>query len=299
MNDTMIETLGLTKDYGGKGVFDLGLAVRAGECYGYLGPNGAGKTTTLRLLMGFIQPGGGTARIAGLDCFADAAAVHARVGYLPGELALMEELTGWQFLTLMARMRGLADLTRARQLADLFELDGTVPIRRLSKGNKQKVGLVCAFMASPQVLLLDEPTSGLDPLGQNRFVQLVLEEKRRGATILLSSHSFEEVERTCDRAAILRGGRIVCEDTLAALRQDRGRSLTVEFAGEQAAAKVEQAFAGAVRQGCTVQLTVRSGDIARLLRLCGEAGAVDIQSRTQTLEELFLHLYQEKGGCAQ
>lgn len=249
--------------------------------------------------MGFIRPGGGTAHIAGLDCFDDAAAVHAKVGYLPGELALMEEMTGWQFLTLMARMRGMNDLSRARQLAERFELDGTVPIRRLSKGNKQKVGLVCAFMASPQVLLLDEPTSGLDPLGQNRFVQLVLEEKRRGATILLSSHSFEEVERTCDRAAILRGGRIVCEDTLTALRQDRGRSLTVEFADEQAAARLEQAFAGASRQGTCVRLTVRSSEIAWLLQLCGEWGAVDIQSHAQTLEELFLHLYQEKGGRAQ
>lgn len=170
MNTPAIETHALKKDYGVKGLFDLCLTVPAGECCGYIGPNGAGKTTTLRLLMGFLRPGAGSARINGRDCFADAAAVHGQVGYLPGELALMEELTAWQFLRLTAQMKGLTDQTRARQLAERFELDGSRPIRRLSKGNKQKVGLICAFMAAPPVLLLDEPTSGLDPLGQSRFV---------------------------------------------------------------------------------------------------------------------------------
>ena len=208
-------------------------------------------------------------------------------------------MSGKEFLKFAADYRKLGKDNRMQEMMDRFELNPKGKIKKMSKGMKQKLDIVAAFMHDPDILVLDEPTSGLDPLMQNRFIELIAEEKKKGKTILLSSHMFEEVERTCDRAAILRGGRIVCEDTLAALRQDRGRSLTVEFAGEQAAAKVEQAFAGAVRQGCTVQLTVRSGDIARLLRLCGEAGAVDIQSRTQTLEELFLHLYQEKGGCAQ
>lgn len=296
MNTPAIETHALTKDYGGKGLFDLCLTVPAGECCGYIGPNGAGKTTTLRLLMGFLRPGAGSARINGRDCFAAAAAVHGQVGYLPGELALMEELTAWQFIRLMAQMRGLTDLTRARQLAERFELDGGRPIRRLSKGNKQKVGLVCAFMAAPPVLLLDEPTSGLDPLGQSRFVELVQEETRRGAAILLSSHSFEEVERTCSRAVLLRAGRVVYDAPLEALRRGRNRRLTVAFPVKEAAAAFAGACPGALRAGCRVECAVPGAELARLLTLAGQLGAVDLQSHAQTLEEVFLQLYQEKEG---
>ncbi|MGN0984411.1 MAG: ABC transporter ATP-binding protein [Gemmiger sp.] len=291
MKESVIETRGLTRAYGvNKGVFDLALSVGAGECFGYLGPNGAGKTTTLRLLMGFVRPRAGAARIAGYDCFVQADAVHARVGYLPGELALMEELTGWQFIRLMADLRGLKDLTRARQLADYFELDGRQPIRRLSKGNKQKVGLVCAFMASPPVLLLDEPTSGLDPLGQNRFIRLLLEEKQRGATILLSSHSFEEVERTCDRAAILRSGRIVRQDSLDTLRRGRGRHLTLTFPDAAAAGRFAADWQGEAEEN-RVTLTAAAGKLPLLLRAAADAGLTDLQSREQSLEESFLHIY--------
>ena len=197
-----IEIRGLVRDYGkGRGVFGLTLEVEAGEALGVLGPNGAGKTTTLRHLMGFLRARQGSVRIGGMDCFAQAREVHRRVGYLPGEVAFPDDMTGREFIAFVAGVKGVHGLGRARELADRFELDDTAKLRKMSKGNRQKVAIVCAFLQDAPVLLLDEPTSGLDPLMQNRFVQLVQEEHERGKTILLSSHMFEEVERTCGRAA--------------------------------------------------------------------------------------------------
>lgn len=292
MNNAIIEAKGLTKSYGpGKGVFELDFSVEGGECFGYLGPNGAGKTTTLRLLMGFIRAKAGKAAISGRDCFTGAAELHAQIGYLPGELALMDEMTGWQYIELIAAMRGMRDLAPARRLAERFELNGKTVIRKMSKGNKQKVGLICAFMPTPKVLLLDEPTSGLDPLMQSRFIELLLEEKQRGATIFLSTHIFEEVERTCDRAAILREGRIIYRDTLSALREGRGRSLSFSMPDEKAAAKLCETFPGSAREGLRVSYTARPSELPRLLSAAGSLKATDIETHTQTLEELFLHLY--------
>ena len=188
----VIELCGLTKDYGsGKGVFGLQLTVPKGEVLGFLGPNGAGKTTTIRQLMGFIRPDAGTARIGGLDCFRQAETIQASLGYLPGEIAFMDEMTGLDFIKFIAGMKGMKDLGRARELMDQFELDPSGRIKRMSKGTKQKIGIVCAFMQQPALLILDEPTSGLDPLMQNKFVELIAREKKRGATIFMSSHMFE------------------------------------------------------------------------------------------------------------
>ena len=185
---------GLTKDYGrGRGVFDVSLEVGVGEALGFLGPNGAGKTVTMRHLMGFIKPQKGTVQILGHDCFRERPQVQASLGYLPGENACMREMTARSFLDLMAGMRGMRDRSRMLELVDAFGLDLGVRIGGMSKGNRQKVAIVAAFMARPDVLLLDEPTSGLDPLMQERFLDLVAEERARGAAILLSSHIFEEV----------------------------------------------------------------------------------------------------------
>ncbi|WP_206214840.1 MULTISPECIES: ABC transporter ATP-binding protein [unclassified Adlercreutzia] len=216
----VIEARGLTKDYGrGRGVFDVTFAVARGEAVGFLGANGAGKTVTMRALMGFIRPGAGSVSIEGRRCFADRARIQETLGYLPGELALPEDMTAKRYLAFVARMRGAdeAQLRRMRALADFFELDVRTRIGRMSKGTKQKVGIVAAFAHAPRVLLLDEPTSGLDLLMQQRFVELVRAEKRRGATILLSSHLLGEVERTCDRALFVRGGRLVSEEPAASL----------------------------------------------------------------------------------
>ncbi len=210
-----------TKDYGGgRGVFDLSFAVGRGEVVGFLGANGAGKSVTMRLLMGFVRPGAGRVAIAGRDCFAERAAIQRTVGYLPGELACPADMTGAAFLDFMAAMRGDRDRRRRDRLTVFFELDPTVRIRSMSKGTKQKLGIVAAFMGAPEVLLLDEPTSGLDLLMQRRFVELVRAERERGATVLLSSHVLGEVEGTCDWAVFIQHGRLSSEARAADLTLD-------------------------------------------------------------------------------
>lgn len=292
----VIDVQGLTKDYGqGRGIFDLTFQVERGEVFGFLGPNGAGKTTTIRHLMGFIRPTAGRAAILGMDCFAQAAAIQARVGYLPGELSLMDDLTGDGFLRFMAQMRGMMDLGTAGELKELFRLDGRQNLRKMSKGTRQKVGLVCAFMARPDLLLLDEPTSGLDPLMQNRFVELLLREKARGATILLSSHMFEELERTCDRVAILRAGRLAAVERTEDLRRARTKRYVFSFPAPEAAAAFSAAWPGASRNdsSVTVALTGRE-DLSKLLRLAADQQVTDMTVDGGSLEEAFLGYYGEE-----
>lgn len=292
----VIDVQGLTKDYGqGRGIFDLTFQVERGEVFGFLGPNGAGKTTTIRHLMGFIRPTAGRAAILGMDCFAQAAAIQARVGYLPGELSLMDDLTGDGFLRFMAQMRGMKDLGAAGELKELFRLDGRQSLRKMSKGTRQKVGLVCAFMARPDLLLLDEPTSGLDPLMQNRFVELLLREKARGATILLSSHMFEELERTCDRVAILRAGRLAAVERTEDLQRARTKRYVFSFPAPEAAAAFSAAWPGASRNdsSVTVALTGRE-DLSKLLRLAADQQVTDMTVDGGSLEEAFLGYYGEE-----
>lgn len=292
----VIDVQGLTKDYGqGRGIFDLTFQVERGEVFGFLGPNGAGKTTTIRHLMGFIRPTAGRAAILGMDCFAQAAAIQAHVGYLPGELSLMDDLTGDGFLRFMAQMRGMTDLSAVGELKELFRLDGRQSLRKMSKGTRQKVGLVCAFMARPDLLLLDEPTSGLDPLMQNRFVELLLREKARGATILLSSHMFEELERTCDRVAILRAGRLAAVERTEDLRRARTKRYVFSFPAPEAAAAFSAAWPGASRNdsSVTVALTGRE-DLSKLLRLAADQQVTDMTVDGGSLEEAFLGYYGEE-----
>ena len=292
----VIDVQGLTKDYGqGRGIFDLTFQVERGEVFGFLGPNGAGKTTTIRHLMGFIRPTAGRAAILGMDCFTQAAAIQAHVGYLPGELSLMDDLTGDGFLRFMAQMRGMTDLSAAGELKELFRLDGRQSLRKMSKGTRQKVGLVCAFMARPDLLLLDEPTSGLDPLMQGRFVELLLREKARGATILLSSHMFEELERTCDRVAILRAGRLAAVERTEDLRRARTKRYIFSFPAPEAAAGFSAAWPGASRNGSsvTVALTGRE-DLSKLLRVAADQQVTDMTVDGGSLEEAFLGYYGEE-----
>ena len=292
----VIDVQGLTKDYGqGRGIFDLTFQVERGEVFGFLGPNGAGKTTTIRHLMGFIRPTAGRAAILGMDCFAQAAAIQAHVGYLPGELSLMDDLTGDGFLRFMAQMRGMPDLCAAGELKELFRLDGRQSLRKMSKGTRQKVGLVCAFMARPDLLLLDEPTSGLDPLMQNRFVELLLREKARGATILLSSHMFEELERTCDRVAILRAGRLAAVERTEDLRRARTKRYVFSFPAPEAAAAFSAAWPGASRNGSSVAVALTGReDLSKLLRLAADQQVTDMTVDGGSLEEAFLGYYGEE-----
>ena len=298
----VIEVHRLTKNYGnGKGVFDLDFSVEKGEVFGFLGPNGAGKTTTIRQLMGFTHPDSGTVSIVGKDCFEKRQEIQQILGYLPGEIALMDDMTGTAYLNFMAEMKQLKDRSREKELLERFELDPRGKIRKMSKGTKQKLAIVATFMQSPEILILDEPTSGLDPLMQNRFIDLILEEKKKGTTILMSSHIFEEIEQTCDRTAIIRQGKLVTITDMKSLAQKKKKLYVVTFADDAAAkcfAESLTAPASPVKsvEGNQVQLYVSRNPGAILTKIAA-ADPVDLDIRTQTLEELFLHFYGEESGA--
>ncbi len=293
---SMVAISHLTKDYGGgRGVFDLSFSIEKGEVFGFLGPNGAGKTTTIRHLMGFIRPEQGTLQINGLDCWSKASDIQKTLGYIPGEMAFPEDMTGIGFLRFMADYRGQKDFSRAEGLMERFELNPKGKLKKMSKGMKQKVGIVCAFMHDPEVLLLDEPTSGLDPLMQNRFIDLILEEKRRGKTILMSSHLFEEVERTCDRIGILKEGCLVAVEDAQTLKAQKQRAYVVTLASEDAAkAFVAEKLTVAGREKNRVTVTVRQ-DIKEFIQAMGRHAVTNIDVAEQSLEEIFLHYYGRNG----
>ena len=268
---SVIEVRHLTRDYGGgRGVFDVSFDVQAGEVFGFLGPNGAGKTTTIRHLMGFIKAQSGTCSICGLDCMKDREKIQSQTGYLAGEISLFDEMTGKEYLTFLERYRGEVASERKKDLIDRFELDCSVKIRKMSKGMKQKTGIVAAFMADPQILILDEPTSGLDPLMQQRFVSLIREEKQRGKSILMSSHSFEEVEKTCDTVGLIRLGRMSDIRSMEELRKAHSHTYTVTLDGPQLARRFAKDFSGRA-----------------------EGNRVTVE-KLQTLEEIFLEYYGEE-----
>ncbi len=225
---SVIEINNLTRDYGnGKGIFDVSFQVEKGEVFGFLGPNGAGKTTTIRHLMGFIKNKSGECTINGLDCWKSSSEIQKSLGYIPGEISFFDDMTGTDFLKFISKYRGISEVNRQKELLDRFELDPKGKIKKMSKGMKQKIGIVTAFMHDPDILILDEPTSGLDPLMQNRFIELIAEEKSRNKTILLSSHIFEEVERTCDRIGIIKEGKLVTVDAVETLRERHMHTYTV------------------------------------------------------------------------
>ena len=296
----VIELQEVTKDYGnGKGVFGLSFAVPKGEVFGYLGPNGAGKTTTIRQLMGFIRPGRGICRMMGMDCFLQAQEIQKHTGYLAGELAFPEDMTGLGFLKFMADMKGMDSHRHMESLMERFGLNPHGRIKRMSKGMKQKIGIVNAFMHQPEVVILDEPTSGLDPLMQNEFVELVLEEKKKGTTILMSSHIFEEVEKTCDRTAIIRSGRIATVEDMKELAGKRKKIYRVTLPHAAAAEKLLQepgiqpwGHPGAKESlpSHQAEFTV-SGSLPDVLRKLADFGVQDLEARNQSMEELFFQYY--------
>ena len=203
----MIKVNNMTKDYGeGKGIFDFDFSVKQGECFGIVGTNGSGKTTTLRHLMGFLKPDSGSCSVMGLDCLKDTKEIMKNVGYVPGEIDFPDVGSGTSFLKIQAEFLGVKDKEYIKRLADMFGLDTDAPLKRMSKGMKQKTALVAAFMAHPKVLLLDEPSTGLDPLMRDTLIELILSEKARGATILMSSHIFKELDDTADRVLFIENG---------------------------------------------------------------------------------------------
>jgi ABC-2 type transport system ATP-binding protein len=290
-----IRTEGLTKHYGKVvGIEGLTLEVRPGEVFGFLGPNGAGKTTTIRLLLDLLRPTRGRAEVLGLDVRRDSVEVRRAVGYLPGDLELYERLTGRELLDYFADLRGGVDAALVRRLAERLDLSLGRRIGDLSKGNRQKVGIVQAFMHRPRVLVLDEPTAGLDPLVQQEFHRIVREATGDGTAVFVSSHVLAEVERTVDRVGIVRAGELVVVEGIEQLKRKAVRELEVHFA----AAPPSDAFArlDGVRELGRVDSAVRfsvEGSVDRLVKALAEHEVVNVVSREADLEEIFLAYYRE------
>lgn len=287
----VIQIHALTRDYGDKkGIFDLTFSVHDSEVFGFLGPNGAGKTTAIRHLMGYLRPHKGCSSIKELDCWKDAPTIQKDLGYIPGEMAFPEGMTGTTFLDFYARYRGMKGKGRQNELIERFELDTRDKLKKMSKGTKQKVGIVAAFMHDPDVLILDEPTSGLDPLMQNRFIELILEEKQRGKTILMSSHMFDEVERTCDRVGIIRKGNMVDIDTVDILKAHQRKRYIITFESEQAARDFATQEFDTEIDGPRVAVSI-TNEFKPLFQALAKAPVTNFSTPTQSLEEIFLSYY--------
>ena len=296
MSDAAIQTEGLSKLYdGGHGIAELTMSVPAGEVFGFLGPNGAGKTTTIRTLLDLIHPTSGSARILGLDSRRDSVAIRARLGNLPGDFGFGRETPGRQALHLLARLRGIDGIGRAEELAQRFRADLDRPLGQLSRGNRQKIGLILATFHRPELLILDEPTSGLDPLMQEEFLALVAEERDRGAAVFLSSHELDEVQRVCDRVGIVRGGRLVAVERMADLLGKARRRFTVELADPAGAERLRSLpeVADFELAGNRVSFSV-GGDLDAVVRELAGHHVVDIEATHPSLEEVFLGYYDER-----
>ncbi len=293
----VIEIKNLTKFYGTvRGVEDVDLTVYQGEIFGFLGPNGAGKSTTLRVLVDMLRPTSGSVTVFGLDSRVDSIAIHRRIGYLPGELAMYDRMTARQMLGFFASIRGLEDFSEMHKLAERFDLDLDRPFRSYSSGNRQKVGLVQAFMATPELVILDEPSSALDPLMQQEFYALLDEVKEAGRTVFLSSHVLPEVERVADRVAIIRRGRLVATEHVADLKARARRSLDVTF---EEAVPVEQ-FAGLssvaevhpLPDGRSLGFVV-VGTMDELVKALAQHRVRNVSSSNGNLEDVFLEFYAD------
>jgi ABC-2 type transport system ATP-binding protein len=294
-NNTVIDTAKLTKYYGKQlGIEDVDLEVKRGEVFGYLGPNGAGKTTTIRTLLDFIRPTCGSATVFGLDIRQSSVDIHRRVGYLNGELALYNNMTGEDLLKYLGNLRGGLDWKYVRELAARFQCDLPRRIQGLSLGNKQKLGLLQAFMHKPELLILDEPTNGLDPLMQHEFYDLLTETKKEGRTIFLSSHILPEVEKVCDRVGIIRQGKLVTVETIETLKSHSVRQLEIHFA--RAIPKEKFSNVPGIRD-ILVQdklLTCNVvGSLDALVKAAAQFEVINIISHEPSLEDIFMTYYNE------
>lgn len=293
--DCAIDIQHFTKDYGmGKGVFDVTLSVKRGEVYGYLGPNGAGKSTTMRHLMGFSKPQSGTVCIKGMKCWNEQKRIQKKVGYLPGEISFPDDMTGIAYLRLIAKMRGMQDFFAAESLLKRFEINPGTRFKKMSKGMKQKIGIVSAFMHDPEILLLDEPTSGLDPLMQNVFVELIREEKQKGKTILLSSHIFDEVDKICDRAGMIRNGKLILEILLDEMRHLGLKTYRIEFSDASGFAYARQSYPEAEFKEHPAQMciSIYDSEINHLVYVLSQCKIRFLREEKHTLEEYFMKFYR-------
>lgn len=295
-----IETRGLTKYYGkSRGIIDVDLTVESGQIFGFLGPNGAGKSTTIRILLDLIRPTRGNARVLGLDAHRDRLEIDRRVSYIPGELSMYGDLTGRQLLTYLGNLQGRVDAAYREELIRRLEVDPTKKFKSLSRGNKQKIGLVAAFMIKPELLILDEPTAGLDPFVQLEFEHLCEEARSEGRTVFISSHILPEVEHLCDQVGIIREGRVLAVESIANLKARALHRLEIDFGspvpgeafGEVPGVRDLTVDDGVLR--CTVM-----GSVDALVKAAARFEVLNIRSIDTSLEEIFLAYYGSGEGAA-
>lgn len=295
----MIEVKNLTKDFGfSRGVFDISFEVKEGEVYGFLGPNGAGKTTTIRMLMGFSQPDKGIATINDSDCWKNYYDILSEVGYIPGEVALPEGLSGLEFIEMMRKMKH-ADDSRITFLLEMFELNPNQNMKKMSIGDKRKLAIVSAFMSDPNILILDEPTSGLDPIMQNKFIELIKSEKKRGKTILLSTHIFEEVDACCDRLSIIKEGRIISTIDTDVIRNNENKVYKIEFLQDEdfnQFMKSDMNIVYSNKGKRKVRVAINDKEINQLIKTISTYQIKYFSESQFTLEDYFLKYYKDKEG---
>lgn len=300
MEEVVINVDHLTKDYGyGRGVFDVSIKVHKGECYGYLGPNGAGKSTTIRHIMGFSKPSKGTITLFGQETFGHTEKILKRVGYLPGEPAIPAGLDGMGFLRMMQDMRGERNDERMNYLLDLFKLNPNVDVKSMSLGEKRKLAVVAAFMNDPDVLILDEPTSGLDPIMQQVFIRFIVEEKKRGKTILLSSHIFSEVDATCDTISIIKDGVHVSTFKAKELKQGDVSTYKIRFRDVDSLKKFveskpvcEIVDSSEMRRIATVK--IKRDSYRAFFSSLRDKNVIEFEEKPFTLQDYFMSFYKEE-----
>lgn len=293
-----IEIKGLSKRYGHSRVYslhDLSLQVNHGEIYGFLGPNGAGKSTTIRLLMNFIQPTSGSASILGKDIVKDSLSVKHSLGYLSSDPAMYGKLSGRDFLDYMEDLQPAASKAYRQELCRRLKAQLDKPLGSLSRGNRQKIGIIQAFMHQPDVVILDEPTSGLDPLMQEVFYELLREAKQRGATVFTSSHNLSEVQKVCDRIGFIREGKLIAERTIAEMMHEAAQTFDITFADKPPIAQLKRLSGVKVtgHHGKDVTLHIH-GKLSQLFELLAKHDVTKIDSQQLDLEEVFLRFYEGK-----
>jgi ABC-2 type transport system ATP-binding protein len=284
----------LYKSYGKiQAVKGISMRVEQGEIFGFLGPNGAGKTTTIRCMLDVIRPTSGTLRVLGMDAQRDKLALHQRIGYLPGDVRLPGQMTGKQVINYFSRLQGLEPVL-LNKLVERFDVELKRPLKGYSKGMRQKIGVVLAFMCDPDVLILDEPTSGLDPLLQKAFNEFLLEEQARGKTVFMSSHIMSDVEKVCQRVAVIRKGELVTVEEVEALREKAGQRITVEFGDAVTIEELARipGVSNVNRSNSSYHLNM-SGSMDPLIKAFSRHEVIRLQAEEAPLEEVFLKFYEE------
>jgi ABC-2 type transport system ATP-binding protein len=291
--ETVIETKNLTKTYGkSRGITDVNIRVNKGDIFGFLGPNGAGKSTTIRTLLDFIRPTSGSATIFGMDCQKDTVQIKKRIGYIPGDFGLFGNMTGWKYLEYFGKVRGGYDAESAKQYAARLDIRLDRKMKEYSRGMRQKVAIIQAFMNRPDLIVMDEPTSGLDPLVQQTFMDMVRERANDGTTIFMSSHVLSEVEKVCNRVAIIKEGKIATEEKVEDLRKKSGNVLQVKFVDEVNPEVFRiPGVINPVRQNGHIRMTV-AGNMEAVLGEVSRHKVVEITIHPMTLEEIFMHYYE-------